>query len=401
MKNVSPENLQLLVQTVQELSLIRDMDAVMKIVRTAARKLTGADGASFVLRDGDKCFYAEEDAINPLWKGSRFPMSACISGWVMLNREPALVPDIYSDERIPADAYRPTFVKSLTMVPIRTIDPIGAIGNYWATERNPTEEEVWLLQSLADITAVTIENVNMYAELEQRVKDRTQELELINKDLEAFSYTVSHDLRAPLRHINGYIEMFIEDHMQEVSENAQLIIHKILNAGKDMKVQIDRMLDFYKRGKINHREKTHMQDIVLEMANDIKAQENKRTIEFLIHELPDAVADSTLIKQVWSNLISNAVKYTGSKPRAVIEIGAERKDEKIVYYVKDNGTGFDMQQYDKLFGLFQRLHTSDEFEGTGVGLASVQKIVNRHGGNVWAEAKKNEGATFYFSLPAA
>lgn len=168
-----------LVEVVQLLSLARDLDTVMEIVRHAARKLTGADGATFVLRDNGKCFYAEEDAISPLWKGQRFPMSACISGWAMLNRQPAVIEDIYADPRIPADAYRPTFVRSLAMVPIRTLDPVGAIGNYWATQHLPSPEQVKVLQALADITAVTMENVQVYEELEQRVQQRTSELQSI------------------------------------------------------------------------------------------------------------------------------------------------------------------------------------------------------------------------------
>ena len=168
-----------LVEVVQLLSLARDLPTVMDIVRHAARKLTGADGATFVLRDNGKCFYAEEDAIGPLWKGQRFPLSACISGWAMINRQPAVIEDIYADPRIPADAYRPTFVRSLAMVPIRTIDPVGAIGNYWATQHLPSPEQVKVLQALADITAVTMENVRVYEELEQRVQQRTSELQSI------------------------------------------------------------------------------------------------------------------------------------------------------------------------------------------------------------------------------
>ncbi len=169
-----------LLVVVQELSLARSLEDVMAIVRVAARQLTGADGATFVLRDKDQCFYADEDAIAPLWKGRRFPMSICISGWTMLNRQPTVIPDIYEDARIPYAAYQPTFVKSLAMVPIRTIDPIGAIGNYWAQPHQPTDSEVKLLQALADTTAVAIENVQVYAELEQRVRDRTAELEAVN-----------------------------------------------------------------------------------------------------------------------------------------------------------------------------------------------------------------------------
>src|ERR1051325_11027208 len=162
-----------LVTVLQELSLARDLDGIMTIVRRAARELTGADGATFVLREGDMCFYAEEDAISPLWKGQRFPMRTCVSGWVMMNREAAVIEDIYADPRVPVDAYRPTFVKSLAMVPIRTVSPIGAIGNYWASRHLATEQEVKALQALADSTSVAMENVQLYAGLEQRVHDRT------------------------------------------------------------------------------------------------------------------------------------------------------------------------------------------------------------------------------------
>lgn len=166
-----------LLGVVQQLSFAHTLEAVMAIVRHEARALTGADGATFVLRDGDKCHYADEEAIAPLWKGLRFPMSACISGWAMLNARAAVIPDIYADPRIPADAYRPTFVKSLTMVPIRSAAPIGAIGVYWARQYQATDEEVTLLRALADSTSVAMANVQLYGELEERVRTRTAELE--------------------------------------------------------------------------------------------------------------------------------------------------------------------------------------------------------------------------------
>ncbi|OAN40721.1 GGDEF domain-containing protein [Mycolicibacterium iranicum] len=178
-----------LLQGVQELSLARSLPEIQKIVRTAARELTGCDGATFVLRDNGKCYYADEYAIAPLWKGSRFPMEICISGWAMLNREAAIIPDIYVDNRIPHEAYRPTFVKSLVMVPIRKLDPVGAIGNYWARERQPTPREVSLLQALADSTSIAMENVQVYAELEQRVRDRTAALEQANEEIRQLSLT--------------------------------------------------------------------------------------------------------------------------------------------------------------------------------------------------------------------
>jgi GAF domain-containing protein len=191
------EQLKLLVETVQKLSLARDIEAITSIVRTTARKLTGADGATFVLRDRDLCYYADEDAIEPLWKGQRFPMSACISGWAMNNKRSVLIPDIYSDDRVPIEAYRPTFVKSLAMVPIRAIDPIGAIGNYWAKQHTPTVMEMELLQSLADIASVSIENVYSYNELKAQ-----------NKQLYDIAFLQAHQVRGPLAQIKGLYNLF-------------------------------------------------------------------------------------------------------------------------------------------------------------------------------------------------
>jgi diguanylate cyclase (GGDEF)-like protein len=156
-----------LLRAVQELSLARTVADVQGIVRVTARELTGADGATFVLRDGDRCFYADEHAIAPLWKGQKFPLEACISGWAMLNRQHVAIEDIYADERIPHEAYRPTFVKSLVMVPIRRVDPLGAIGMYWASQHQATEQEIGLAQALADSTAVAMEHVKALGELKE------------------------------------------------------------------------------------------------------------------------------------------------------------------------------------------------------------------------------------------
>ncbi|MFS3128609.1 diguanylate cyclase domain-containing protein [Nocardioides sp. Bht2] len=172
MSTTYTEGIERLLDAVQALSMAPDLTEVQRIVATTARQLVGCDGVSFVLRDGDLCFYADEDAISPLWKGSRFPMSACISGWVMHNRTPAVIPDIYVDDRIPHDAYRPTFVQSLAMLPVRSLDPIAAIGAYWATEHTATPEELNLLQGLANAASIALDKVDVHRQLDQAVELR-------------------------------------------------------------------------------------------------------------------------------------------------------------------------------------------------------------------------------------
>ncbi len=177
---------------------------------SAARELTTADGATFVLRDGDRCYYVDEDAIGPLWKGQRFPMSACISGWVMNNARAAVIEDIYTDDRIPIDAYSVTFVKSLAMVPIRSAAPIGAIGNYWASKRLPTKGEVEILQALADSTSVALENVQLYSDLQQKVSVLSMREALIREQrdtLDVFARSLAHDLKEPAHTINSWARL--------------------------------------------------------------------------------------------------------------------------------------------------------------------------------------------------
>ncbi|MGJ7033950.1 sensor histidine kinase [Niabella hirudinis] len=403
METIPGKRLERLVTVVQELSLARNLQAVTGIVRTAARSLTGADGATFVLRDKDKCYYVDEDAISPLWKGSRFPIETCISGWAMMNRQSVIIPDIYQDGRVPIEAYRPTFVKSLVMVPIRTMDPIGAIGNYWARPHEATKEEAQILQSLADITAVTLENVQIYEELEARVKQRTEELEIANKQLEAFSYSVTHDLRSPLAGVLGLAQVLQEEYSLQLDGEGRELMGLMEQSVKNMSQLIDNLLAFFTTSKkeLNSVE-VSMKTIATEYFQLLRAQEPmERTFEFTISDLPDAWVDRTLIKQVWMNLLGNAIKYSRKKDKTNIQVGYEQTEQDTIYFVKDQGSGFDMAHYDRLFGAFQRLHNDQEFEGNGIGLSLVERIIARYGGKVWAKAVPGEGAVFYFSLPGS
>jgi len=245
--------MQQLVSVVQRLSIARNLQSIMEIVRHAARNLVGADGASFILRDGDNCFYAEEDALGPLWKGRRFPMSACVGGWAMLNRQPAVIKDIYQDARIPHEAYRPTFVKSLVMMPIHTLAPVGAIGVYWARPHRASSEEVDLLQVLADSTSVAMESVELLSGLEQRVTERTSELhrrsaqlEVLNKELETFSYSVAHDLRSPLITIDGFTQVLLEGYSDKLDEVGRSHLERICGGARRMHRLINDLLELSK-----------------------------------------------------------------------------------------------------------------------------------------------------------
>lgn len=236
--------------------------------------------------------------------------------------------------------------------------------------------------------------------LERKVEDRTAELKVANQELEAFSYTVSHDLRAPLRSINGFATL-LERKLDDVLDaDSREYMQRIADNVSYMNNLIQDLLDFSRIGKAAMVKKEVDLDLLIQVVIAERAPEiNAAGTTFSIQPLGTAVCDPVLIRQVWINLICNAIKYSSKKEKPEVHIGIQIIDGETVYYIKDNGAGFDMAQADRLFGVFKRLHTSDEFEGTGVGLASVHRIISRHGGLIWAEAQVNEGATFYFTLP--
>lgn len=231
-------------------------------------------------------------------------------------------------------------------------------------------------------------------------ENRTAELEEVNKELEAFSYSVSHDLRAPLRAISGFSEVLALDYMDQMDGEAKLLFAEIIRNARKMGELIDNLLEFSRLSKQDiFRGTIDMNEIISNIVADLTMLEPNREIQVNLQKFPMVEGDKNMLKQLIFNLVSNAFKYTGRKENAIIEIGSFPQDRLQVFYVKDNGAGFDPRYYDKLFGVFQRLHSSMEFEGTGVGLAIVQKIVAKHGGEIWAEGKVGEGACFYFTLP--
>jgi PAS domain S-box-containing protein len=239
-------------------------------------------------------------------------------------------------------------------------------------------------------------------ELELRVAQRTAQLAAANKELEAFSYSVSHDLRAPLRHIGGFSKMLVEEFGSILDPTAQHYLDRIQSGTQKMGQLVDELLGLARVGRhaIN-RQPTHLNAMVEEVIAMLQPEIEGRPVEWVFADLPVVECDPVLVKQVFQNLLTNALKFTRSRTPAVIEISHLDSDGQSVFTVRDNGIGFNMKYVDKLFGVFQRLHRAEEFEGTGIGLATVQRIVQKHGGRVWVEAEVDKGATFYFTLSAA
>lgn len=240
------------------------------------------------------------------------------------------------------------------------------------------------------------------AELEERVRQRTEELVATNRELEAFSYSVSHDLRAPLRHVSGYVSLLSKRIASQLAEVDRRYLTNITEAAAEMGCLIDDLLEFSRNGRAEmRRTEVDFQALVAEVRHKLEPETRDRRINWHVGPLPKVEADLPLMRQVLINLLSNAVKYSRERDPAEIEILAQTTRDEVVFSVRDNGAGFDMKYAEKLFGVFQRLHSADQFEGTGIGLANVRRIVQRHGGRTWAEGRKGEGATFHFSLPLA
>ncbi|HMK59718.1 MAG TPA: ATP-binding protein, partial [Dissulfurispiraceae bacterium] len=277
-----------------------------------------------------------------------------------------------------------------------------------------TEEEISLLLSIANnisyaLDAISIEQKRLKAEealrqlneeLEQRVSVRTLALEEANRELEAFSYSASHDLRAPLRHLSGFVDLLRNELQDQASIKAQNYMKSIAKASKKMGMLIDDLLAFSRIGRSEMKMRMiNLNVIIKNVIGELQTETTGRDITWELEVLPDVYGDQSLFRMLFVNLISNAIKFTRTVAHAEISVGSEDRGKEFIFYVKDNGVGFDMKYMSKLFGVFERLHTESEFEGTGIGLANVQRIIARHGGRTWAEGAVGRGATIYFSLP--
>jgi len=276
-------------------------------------------------------------------------------------------------------------------------------GSYrWLSWRSqPVPDENLIFATARDVTVAKASQESIQR-LNEELRLQTEQLRAANEELESFSYSVSHDLRAPLRHVQGYVDMLVRAAGDQLQPKAIHYLNTIRDCGAEMGRLIDDLLAFSRVGRTEFRVRPMPMDkIVQEVIHDLEMETRDRNIEWVLPTLPEAMGDPALIRQVLANLIGNAVKYTSQRQAARIEVTAEREDGDVLFQVRDNGVGFDMAYVHKLFGIFQRLHRAEEFEGTGIGLATVRRIVARHGGRTWAEGIPGQGATFYFTLPAA
>ena len=274
------------------------------------------------------------------------------------------------------------------------------VASRWSLRRNERESPIAILETNNDITQRKRGEEEVRS-LNQELGKRTIELEAINKELEAFAYSISHDLRAPLRHIVGYTELLQKNALPVLDEKGHRYMVTILESARRMGTLIDDLLAFSRIGRAETRETmVSLEQLVQEVQSEVRQETDGRNITWRVGPLPDLYGDRPMLKLALVNLISNAIKFTRPRSQAEIEIGCtEKQKDGVVLFIKDNGVGFDMKYVNKLFGVFQRLHRTEEFEGTGIGLATVQRIIHRHGGQVWAEGLLGNGATFYCHFP--
>lgn len=401
-----------LINALQALSGSRTIEEVQHVVKQAARDLGAADGAAFVLRERDSCFYADEDAIGPLWKGQRFPMTACISGWTMIHRETALIEDIYLDSRIPIDAYAPTFVKSLLMVPIRRSDPIGAVGIYWAKQHRATPAEVDLLEMLAQATSLALENITILNELELRVRERTRELATA---LEKVRTTGEKLRRAEKMEALATMGVGIAHNFNNILQIAiaNISLAQLIGTGEGASStlpaalsSLNRAIELTSRVLEFSQQQANGSDAIDLSAIVRNAESTLRPLLGDQIDLRTRAPESSVLVPGDPELIERILMLLAENSREAMPQGgtftmdlAITPDGKVRLNVTDTGRGMDEGTRQRAFEPFFSTKGWGSGGATGMGLATVWAIVNRIGGEVEIASMPGEGTTVRIDLP--
>jgi two-component system CheB/CheR fusion protein len=405
--NVQPAKDRNILTVIRELSFARDIDEVKAVIRSYARALVNSDGVTFVLKDGDQCWYCEEDAIAPLWKGKKFPLSACISGWVMINKQPAAIENIYSDPRIAIDAYRQTFVKSLTMVPVRREDPVAAIGAYWARTHNATQDEMAILGFLADSAALAMRNVKLYGELNQALaveQQARQQAEEACRAKDRWIALLSHELRTPLTPIIGWVDILklsddpskIKMGVEAIDRNAKglsRVIEDLIDASHIMSGKLE--LD---RGPFDL---ANLVQLVLTALREYAVSKGVAVTPDIIQSCAVA-GDPRRLHQVVYNLVHNAIKFTPEG--GTVDVSLVREPSSAHLIIRDTGSGIEPETLERIFRRFEVGDSSSTRAagGLGLGLWIARCLVEAHTGILEAESEgKDRGTTFRVRLPLA
>ena len=392
-----------LLRVVNELTAARDLPAVTAIVCAAARELTRADGVTLVLREDDVCYYADEEAIAPLWKGQRCPIHACIPGWTMLHAVPVVVPDIHADSRIPPEAYRQTFVRSLAMVPVRAPDPIAAIGAYWASPHRATKHELAVMNALADSTGLALTNARLFDDLRSALA-REQEARVTAETATAakdeFLALVAHELRQPLHACLAALRLMAVRASLEQGMRARDVVDRQI---QHMNRLVEDLLDAARivRGSVALRPApVDLTAAMRQVSETVRPLMEERAHRFVLTLPAHPIvlqADEARLQQVLMNLLTNAAKYTDSGGRIILSAANSESDVTIT--VGDSGRGISAEMLPRVFELFARGAGDDS--GFGVGLAVSRRLVELHGGTIEAHsAGVGHGSEFVIRLPA-
>jgi signal transduction histidine kinase len=380
-----------LVDGLRAVASARDLASVMAAVRRAARQLVSADGATFVLREGTMVHYADEDAISPLWKGRRFPAEACISGWAIVHRESVAIEDIYEDARIPHDAYRPTFVRSLAMVPIRRDDPLGAIGVYWARKHLATAEELATLEALADAAAISVANVDLLARMEREIRLRDE-----------FIALAAHELNTPIAAVRLRAEVLARA-ARRAGEEAETApeLERLRASLARLTDAVGGLLEFSRASRDGiplSRGSVDLSAVVREAAGAVAGRAEATGTELRIDAPAAAVGewDAGRLVQAVVHLLENAVKFGRGRP---VDVSVEDGVGHARVRVRDRGPGVPGEARERIFDKFERAASADHVGGLGLGLWMARAIAEAHGGTVAVEASSGEGATFALTLP--